>query len=373
MLAAFYMNASVSKRNTIPVLDYALITANAGKLRAVTTDLDIETSAILADVDLFESFKGAVHFPHLKKAIQATKAGAVDIIIDAENMTIKQGALAIPVKLADESMINEFPIMPFNSDETATVDGAASVWFNALTDVSHAISKEEARYYLNGAYIHQRNNNLSFCATDGHRLALYETELTAYDKFKDGGAIMPTAAIKSIIRMTKKSENRLVAMFQHGAVGGLNRARVVCDGQSVTFKLIDGAFPDYERVIPKQNDNILKVRAGDLSTAIEPLRVLSDEKSAGVALNINGSIKARLNGQAYNESPVMTCPVVDHQGDEIEIGFNSNYLKDMFKAFGLSTKLNPSLSVELDSVSSPARITSDNKPSLTAVLMPLRV
>ncbi len=331
---------AIEARNTIPILGHVLIDATGGDLRLVGTDLDIEATAT-AHADI--SSPGAVCVDAKLIGDIANKAGNADINISLDDgvMVIKSGRSRFSLQTQPAE---DFPHLRVDDFE-ATFDVDIASLF---APVQFAISNEEARFFLNGIYFIGGNGVLTAVATDGHRLAKKTTESDAVFE----GIIVP---------------KKLCGMLPKGAsqVSVNSRSIQIKNGDLVLVsKLIDGSYPDYERVIPRQNDKVVILKRDDLARASERVVTVSSIKGRGVKLSIapgSVSLSARSDiGTAVDEIEA------EYSGEPIDVGFNSQYVRDMFAVM-------PSGDVKMElQENGPARITG-NDPDWEGVLMPMRV
>ncbi len=208
----------------------------------------------------------------------------------------------------------------------------------------HAISTEETRYYLNGVYLHAVDGRLVAVATDGHRLM----RNVGPEGVLEYGVILP---------------RKLVGLLPKGAVTvelSQNKVRVTSGSTVITSKLIDGTFPDYVRVIPSGNSNVLTVDRQALMKAVERVAAVADDKSRAVKFAVGDVLRLILADKASDEVSI------EFEGEPLEIGFNARYVNDMLGALD-----EPNVRFALGDAVSPAVIKGEGE--WTAVLMPMRV
>jgi DNA polymerase-3 subunit beta len=227
-----------------------------------------------------------------------------------------------------------------------------------------AISTEETRYYLNGIYLHATKNNevpvIRAVATDGHRLA--RVEITA----PEGAAGMPGIIVprKTVIELRK-----LVEEGEEEVQIALGETKIRCaiGEAALTSKLIDGTFPDYDRVIPANNDKILEVECKEFAEAVDRVSTISTERSRAVKLaieqgNLVVSATSPENGTALEELEVR------YQSSPMEIGFNSRYLLDITEQID-----GEYAQFKMSDAGSPTIVCDREDASALFVLMPMRV
>lgn len=356
------VNRAVEKRNTIPILGNVLLKVEAGHLCVTGTNLDIEVKAVakqdsLPDIGPFTVQSALLH-DVVKKFAEGSVVG---IEGDETHVNVKSGRSRFRLQVLPAS---DFPEMAAD-DFTHEFSIAGSTLARVLATVSFAISTEETRYYLNGVFMHRDEGHLAFVATDGHRLALMKLEAP---EGSDGvpGIIIP---------------RRTVALLQHFAEGdeeivlklSERKMRIVLpDGTSITSKLIDGTYPDYQRVIPVDNDKFYTVDRAGLADAINRVSTVSSERGRAVKCCFGQSeLKMEVNnpdsGQAED-----SIVVNNGNADEVTIGFNHKYCLDVLGA--VSAK---EMRFELSDPGAPCKVSpvgaDDGDVPPLFVIMPMRV
>jgi DNA polymerase-3 subunit beta len=223
-----------------------------------------------------------------------------------------------------------------------------------------AISTEETRYYLNGIYVHGHNEKLRAVATDGHRLALAEMDLPEGAAGLPG-VIMPRKTIAEIRRLIDGSDADIAISISEAKV------RFHFNSAIITSKLIDGTFPDYERVIPKGNDKELTIDNKVFANAVDRVATISAEKSRSIKVALSqDSLSLTVNnpesGNAHEDI------VVDYSSEPLEIGFNAKYLLDVAGQIEGRDAV-----FLLDNPAAPALVKDTEDENALFVLMPLRV
>ncbi len=352
----------VERRNTIPILSNVLMAADDGALTFTATDLDIEA------VDTSHAKvaqPGAITAPAqtLFDVIRKLPDGA-DVALDFDP---EKSVLNI---LAGRSKFG-LPTLPASDFQTMTGDAPATGFEIDAADLRRlidktrfAISTEETRYYLNGVYLHAADGPdgrlLRAVATDGHRLALAETPAPAGAETLSG-VIVPRKAVAEIRRLIDGAQGPVTVEVSDIKI-------VVRSGAAIlTSKLIDGAFPDYARVIPKGNDKRMKVDNKAFEAAVDRVSTVSAERSRSVKLSLDdGRLTLAVNhaetGQGSEEIEA------DYAADSIEIGFNARYLLDIAGQIE-----GGEAEFHFNDPASPALVTDPEDAAAQYVLMPLRV
>jgi len=357
-----HVQSVVERRNTIPILSNVMLDARDGALSLTATDMDI---AIVETVGADVAAGGATTAPAhtLYDIVRKLPDGAqIGMETDAEagQLHLVAGRARFRLGTLDTA---EFPAMSDGDLPHRFVVSAAD--FRLLVDRTRfAISTEETRYYLNGIYLHAVAGNgaemLRAVATDGHRLARVEMPLP------EGAAGMPGVIIP---RKTVTELRKLIDETGGDIDVALSDAKIrfAFDDAVLTSKLIDGTFPDYERVIPVGNDKYMQVDRKSFADAVDLVATIATEKSRAIKLSVeNGNLALSANspdaGSAEEEIDA------SYDGEPIKIGFNSRYLLDITQQI----EGDKAQFVMADS-GSPTIVRDAADESALYVLMPMRV
>lgn len=347
----------VERRNTIPILSNVLMSAESGQLTLVATDLDIEISE---STDASIASAGQVTAPaHTLYEIARKLPDGAEVSFAVGT----DGRLDVDAGRSHFTL----PLLPPADFPAMTADGFTHNFSITATDLMRlidktrfAISTEETRYYLNGIYVHASGDMLRCVATDGHRLAMAQSALPAGAEGLPG-VIVPRKTIAELRRLIDgSSESISVSVSDAKIKFGLGEA-------VLTSKLIDGTFPDYDRVIPKGNDKNLTLDNKVFANAVDRVATISAEKSRSVKLslskdNLQLAVNNPESGMAHEDL------MVDYGAEPLEIGFNAKYLLDVTGQIEGAEAI-----IELADPSSPALVKDPEDPGALFVLMPLRV
>lgn len=357
-----HVHRVVERRNTIPILANVLLRGEGEGLRLKATDLDIEvTETVNADA----AQKGATTVPAhvIYDIVRKLPDGAqvsLETAGDAGQMQIRSGRSRFMLQALPESDFPDLAAgdMPFRfslppADLKRLID-----------KTQFAISTEETRYYLNGIYLHTIESNgammLRAVATDGHRLA--RVEIPAPDGAEGmPGVIVPRKAVAEIQKLLETGEESVAIELSSSKI------RLTVGGVVLTSKLIDGTFPDYQRVIPSGNDKRLTVDRDDFARAVDRVSTISSERGRAVKLALNEgrlvlSVTNPDSGSATEELEV------DYDTAPLDIGFNARYLLDITSQLDGDTAL-----FRLADPGSPTLIQDREGSPALYVLMPMRV
>ena len=362
--ALAHIQSVAEKRNTIPILANVLISAKEGRLSLTATDMEI---AVVEEIASGVSRDGATTAPAaVLYEIVRKLPDSAEIEFDHSGgdspLALRAGRYATSLNVLS---IEDFPSMTAGS--LPHMFRVPSAVLRGLIDRTRfAISTEETRYYLNGIYLHVAETEtgpmLRAVATDGHRLARVQTELP------EGAAGMPGVIVP------RKTINELRKLLDEGAEQvelSLSETRIQFAVGSVTLtsKLIDGTFPEYERVIPRDNDKILRVGKKDFSDAVARVAAISQERSRPVKLSIERNLLTLSaaspdQGTAKEE---LDEGRVTYDSTPIEIGFQARYLND------ITDQIEKDVEFAFSDSAAPTVVRDVDSPSALYVLMPMRV
>jgi DNA polymerase III subunit beta len=355
-----HVQSVVERRNTIPVLSNVLVQAKAGTVKLTATDLDIE---IVETVVAETSREGAATVPaHMLYDIVRKLPDGAQLQLEQGPDSSRVAVTAGRSRFALQALpAEDFPDLSSGEFGNTFSVPAAQLKF-LIEKTRFAISTEETRYYLNGIYLHQakQSESLRAVATDGHRLAQAQVTLP---KGADGmpGVIVPRKTVLEIVKLIEGEEGDVEVSLSSSKI------RFMAGHLVLTSKLIDGTFPDYERVIPRNNSKMLVTNTKEFSAAVDRVSTISLEKSRAVKLALqDGKLSLVVNnpdsGSAEEEL------AVDYTQEALEIGFNSRYLMDVAGQITAET-----IRFEFQDAGSPTLVKDPKDEHSLYVLMPMRV
>lgn len=356
-----HVQSVVERRNTIPILSNVKIEAAEGRLTLNATDMDLDmVDSVGANVEIPGAITVSAHtlYDIVRKLpegsqveLNASSDGQMQLSAGRSRFTLS----CLPT--------DEFPVLsggelPHNFNVTAAE-------LRSLIDrTKFAISTEETRYYLNGIYLHKADRDgvdvLRAVATDGHRLASVEAPLPAGSENMPG-VIVPRKTVTELRKLIDESGDEVAISMSE------NKIRFSFDNAVLTSKLIDGTFPDYQRVIPSGNDKDMKVNCKLFSDAVDRVSAISSEKSRAIKLVLTSGLLA-LSASSPEHGSAEEEIEVTYEGDSVEIGFNSAYLLDITRQIEGDTAL-----VSLADGNSPTILREMDDASALYVIMPMRV
>lgn len=352
--AATRATSFTNRKNTIPILSYALLTVTD---TATFTATDLERQI----VDVFEAEikePGTVVLPIipiLDIVKKLPKGAEIDLRHTGDEITIKSGRYVTRMSTLP---VDDYPVFAMDTP-SITLHIEAGTLRDRLNAVSFAMSNEETRFYLNGVYVHTDGEKMKFVATDGHRLALAHIVGAEVEGDLNKGIIIPRSTVADMVRLldgdmpvtVRASESRI--MFHVGSA-------------VITSKLIDGAFPEYQRVIPKHHDGTtVRVPASALSHAVERVAAVSSEKSRPVkfTIGVEDVVLGCTDPHGNTAEDVISAGIV---GKPVDIGFQARYVQDVM------TRIVAESVWTFGDSGSPAVVTDSGNGDFMAIVMPMR-
>ena len=347
----------VERRQTLPVLSNVLLVVEGQQLSLTGTDLEVELVGRVTLEDAAEPGEITVPARKLMDICKSLPSDAmIDIRVDDQKLLVKAGRSRFTLSTLPA---NDFPTVE---------EGPGSLTFNLpqaklrrlVERTSFAMAQQDVRYYLNGMLLEVQSGLLRAVATDGHRLAMCSMEAAIQQEGKHQ-VIVPRKGILELARLLTEQDAEVAIVL------GQHHIRANTGEFTFTSKLVDGKFPDYERVLPRGGDKLVLADRQGLREAFSRTAILSNEKYRGIRLTLaSGLLKIQANNPEQEEAEEEI--VVDYSGGGLEIGFNVSYLLDVLGVMG-TEQVRLILS---DSNSSALLQEADNDDS-AYVVMPMRL
>ena len=352
-----HVQSVVERRNTIPILSNVLLEAREdGSIRLMATDLDLQVDeSVPANVSQSGATTVSAHtfFDIVRKLPEGSQ---VELYSAEGKMQVVAGRSRFNLSTLPR---DDFPVIAEGELPTRFELPAATLR-EIIEKTRFAISSEETRYYLMGIFFHVVDDQMRAAATDGHRLArVTVTRPDGADGMPD--VIVPRKAVQELYRLLEELEGTVEVSLSPTKIRfGLGNA-------ILTSKLIDGTFPDYNRVIPTANDKLLKLDPKSFSAGVDRVSTIASEKTRAVKMSVDRdkvtlSVTSSENGVATEEL------AADYGADGLEIGFNARYLLDILSEIDGDT-----VEVHLADASAPTLLRENDKSNALYVLMPMRV
>ncbi|MBN1378743.1 MAG: DNA polymerase III subunit beta [Gammaproteobacteria bacterium] len=314
------VTGAVEKRQTMPILANILLEQNEGFLQITGTDLEIELVA-RTDIAIRDSLRVTIPARKLFDICKNLQDGSeINVTVKEDRVTLISGRSRFVLASLPA---NDFPSLEeISADITFTVK--QNVLKNLIERTAFAMAQQDVRYYLNGMLLEIRGDTLRAIATDGHRLAM--TDSDSVPGLVDGKqVIVPRKGVLELQRLLEDSEEEAKVSF------GSNHICVEFSGLRYTSKLIDGRFPDYERVMPASAGTAVTTDRLGLRQSLTRTSILSNEKYRGVRLVLSDNM-LKIQTQNPDKEEAEEEVEVEYDGEEMEVAFNVNYLLDALNA-----------------------------------------
>lgn len=348
----------VERRQTLPVLSNVLLVVEGQQLSLTGTDLEVELVGRVSLEDAAEPGEITVPARKLMDICKSLPADAlIDIRLDDQKLLIKAGRSRFSLSTLPA---NDFP---------AVEESSSSLGFRLpqgkmrrlIERTSFAMAQQDVRYYLNGMLLEVQSGALRAVATDGHRLAMCSIEAATIEQTGKHQVIVPRKGILELARLLMEDEADVdIVLGQH-------HIRAMTAEFTFTSKLVDGKFPDYERVLPRGGDKFVGAERQQLREALSRTAILSNEKYRGIRLMlVAGLLKIQANNPEQEEAEEEI--VIDYNGSALEIGFNVSYLLDV-----LGVMTTEKVRLILSDANSSALLQELDNDDSAYVVMPMRL
>ena len=350
----------VEKRQTMPILSHILFRKKEDTCEVVASDLEVQLSADM-QLENGSDFSENITIPG-RKLFDIGKGLPDEAVLEIEK--VDEGKLKIKSKKSKFILsaldAKTFPLMETKDDNQAELIIKSNNIKDIVGKSSFAMAQQDVRYYLNGLYLSISSKEIFGVATDGHRLAKSGVEA----KFDLQDAISAIIPRKGVIEIDKQLENEGEELK---VIISKNHIQISNKNSQAVSKLIDGKFPDYEKVIPADADKLVTVDCKTLKEALIRVSILSNDRFRGVRLNfVENEIKVSANNPEKEEAA--DDIKASFSGEPLEVGFNVNYLIDVLNV--IKTK---NVQILLKDSSSSALLSPENDNSSSYVVMPLRL
>ena len=347
----------VERRHTLPILANVMIRKTGSQIQLTTSDLEIQirTSAVLdGDAGNFTTTVGARKLIDILRTMPSDQTVSLE---SSQNKLILKGGKS---RFTLQSLpAEDFPLVQEAGNFGPVFSVPQKTLKALLSQVSFAMAVHDIRYYLNGILFVAEGKQLSLVATDGHRLAFSSATLDVEVPRQE--VILPRKTVLEMQRLLSDKEGAIEMQFAG------NQAKFSFEGMEFVTKLVEGKFPDYNRVIPKNHKNIITLGRTTLLASLQRTAILTSEKFKGVRLNIEPGTLRVASNNAEQEEAVDELDI-DYAGDAIEIGFNVTYLID-----ALTNMEQDMVKIELADSNSSALLTIPDDAAFKYVVMPMRI
>jgi DNA polymerase-3 subunit beta len=347
----------VERKQTLPILSNVLIEKEPGKIRFTATDLEIQiTTTIELKDEGSEIYNITLGGKKLQEILRILPDQSKIAIETKENKAIIK---ANKSKFSLQTLpAQDFPKLKNLLQDQIKIALQQSLLKSLLLSVQYAMAQQDVRYYLNGVLLIIEGNNLRVVATDGHRLAFNAGAIDG--NYKKQEIIIPRKAVTELCKLLGDTKESVEIEFS------TQQVRVAFSGIDLISKVIDGKFPDYERVIPKYS-NHLSIDRMMIQQALQRAAILSNEKFRGVRFVLTEKNLSIISSNSEHEEAQIEIET-DYHGDAIDIGFNVNYLMD-----GLNNISSETVTFSFGDPNSSILITTPENKEFRYVVMPMRI
>jgi len=346
----------VERRHTLPILSNLLLEKKAGTLTLLATDLELQVSTQL-DAQAGEDFAITIAARKLFDIVRALPDVA-KVKLDTKDSQV--------VVSAGKSRftLQTLPAADFPRVETGAGLGEAirlpqKTLKRLLQLVQFAMASQDIRYYLNGMLLVLEGKQLRVVATDGHRLSYAETQLDTEAEARE--VIIPRKTVVELSKLLSDVDEPVELRI------GANQVTITLPGTELVTKVVDGKFPDYQRVIPVNQPRHLKANRQNVMQALQRAAILSNEKFRGVRLVMSENTLGIVCNNNEQEEAADEIEV-SYNGDPLDVGFNVTYLLD-----GLGAVNTDEITLSLGDANSSMLLTSEGEPGFKYVVMPMRI
>ena len=348
--------AVAERRQTIPILANLRLKTVNGKLEVTATDLEIQIKTFSNLIQIEEEGETTVSARKMSELCRSLPEG------ENVKFSLSNGKLTVSSSNfhADFATISsdDFPEIEINEEQTPiTVE--SNVLKRILSKTSFSMASQDVRYYLNGMLLEIDGNKINGVATDGHRLALSSADINAADL--DVRNILPRKAVLELSKLLSQNEGTVELLI------GASYVDVRSENLSFSSKLIDGKYPDYNKVFPTGDPLPLEISKEILQSALSRASVLSNEKYRGVRFQLSEN-KLKLTANNPEQESAEEEVEVIYKGSDLEVGFNIGYLLDVLNSIESET-----VSFEFYGEDSSCIIKEQNSEDDLYVIMPMRL
>jgi DNA polymerase-3 subunit beta len=348
----------VERRHTLPILANVLVRKTGESIELTTSDLEIQvrtTATLGGDAGTFSTTVGARKLIDILRTLPSDQQ--VSLTANGNKLTLQGGKSRFTLQTLPA---DDFPLVNEAVDFGPAFSVPQKVLKGLIDQVHFAMAVHDIRYYLNGILFVAEGKTLTLVATDGSRLALAQAELESDIPKQE--VILPRKTVLELMRLLKDGAEDLIELRFAG-----NQAKFSFSGMEFVTKLVEGKYPDYNRVIPKNHKNVITLGRAALLSSLQRAAILTSEKFKGVRVNIDPGTLRIASSNAEQEEAKEELEI-DYDGPAIEIGFNVTYLMDALSNMGQDM-----VRLEMHDGSSAALVTNPEDAGFKYVVMPMRI
>ena len=344
----------VDRKQTMPILGHILITGESGEITITGTDLEVQISSKFK-ANISDDFSITLPGRKLFDILRSLGDTDVEISTDDDVVVLKTSKSKFSLQQLPS---NEFPLFD-NTESEQSFNISQEELAVIFNKTQFAMAQQDVRFYLNGLLLEINPSILNVVATDGHRLAKTSTPLDK-KSIVDQSFIVPRKAIQELVRSLTDTKECKVSLIE-------NQASFTFSNVNLTTKLIDGTFPDYNRVIPENTTTNIMLETNTIKPALQRVSILANEKFKGVRVDIDND-KLTISSENPEQEQAVEEIDIDATNEKISIGFNVSYLIDAVNA--CSGEL---VTLGVNDENTSALITDPSDPNTKYVVMPMRL
>jgi len=347
----------VERRHTLPILSNLLLEKKGGKLTLLATDLELQVSTQLDCAETGEDFAITIAARKLFEIVRALPDSAkVKLDTKDSQVVLSAGKSRFTLQTLPAA---DFPRVETGSGLGEAIRLPQKALKRLLQLVQFAMASQDIRYYLNGMLLVLEGKKLRVVATDGHRLSYAESQLET--EVENREVIIPRKTVIELSKLLNDVDDPVELRI------GSNQVTITLPGTELVTKVVDGKFPDYQRVIPADQPRHLKANRQSVMQALQRAAILSNEKFRGVRLVMSeNSLGIVCNNNEQEEAADEI--EVSYNGDPLDVGFNVTYLLD-----GLGAVNSDEITLSLGDANSSMLLTSEGEAGFKYVVMPMRI
>jgi DNA polymerase-3 subunit beta len=346
----------VEKRHTLPILSNVLMEKEGERLTLLATDIEIQirTGTIAEGPSTTSLTVGARKLQDILRSLP--ESAEVSLTLDEKKLTLKAGKSRFNLQTLPAE---DFPRVVAADSEQTKISLTQKQFKRLLSLVQYSMAQQDIRYYLNGLLLVVMGSEIRVVATDGHRLAFASEALTAEHARLE--VILPRKTVLELSRQLADNDDPIDILLSP------TQAQFRFGNVELVSKLIDGKFPDYERVIPQHHNKIITLDRNALLHSLQRVAILTSEKFRGVRLVLSGGSLKIVSSNAEQEEAQEEIEI-DYSGDLLDVGFNVTYLLDVLNNLSVE-----SIECRLADANSSALFMLPNNERFKYVVMPMRI
>ena len=344
----------VDRKQTMPILGHILVTGNSGEITVTATDLEVQISSVFK-ANISDDFSITLPGRKLFDILRSLGNTEVELSASNETVTLKTDKSKFSLQ---QLPANEFPLFDNNESKQSFTMAQADL-SSVFNKTQFAMAQQDVRFYLNGLLLEISPESINVVGTDGHRLAKTNVGIDKKN-INEQSCIVPRKAIQELTRSLSDDKDCKISLLD-------NQASFTYSSVTLTTKLIDGTFPDYNRVIPNETTTNILLDSKLLKPALQRVSILANEKFKGVRIDIDDN-RITISSENPEQEQAIEDLDIDSTNTKLSIGFNVSYLIDAVNA--CSGEL---VTLGVNDESTSALITDPSDPNTKYVVMPMRL